>query len=111
VLFLDIEGAFPNVNPERLVHNLRKRKVPHCYTNFMHNMLRERVTTLKFDRYTSEHIPIDNGIGQGDPLSMVMYQFYNADLIDIPKHPKEDTVAYMDNAFMLASSKDFPSAH
>jgi hypothetical protein len=25
VLFLDIEGAFPNANPERLVHNLRKR--------------------------------------------------------------------------------------
>jgi len=24
VLFLDIEGAFPNANPERLVHNLRK---------------------------------------------------------------------------------------
>lgn len=22
VLFLDIEGAFPNANPERLVHNL-----------------------------------------------------------------------------------------
>ena len=24
VLFLDIEGAFPNANPEKLVHNLRK---------------------------------------------------------------------------------------
>jgi len=27
VLFLDIEGAFPNANPEKLVHNLRKRRV------------------------------------------------------------------------------------
>ena len=25
VLFLDIEGAFPNANPSRLIHNLRKR--------------------------------------------------------------------------------------
>ena len=24
VLFLDIKGAFPNANPEKLVHNLRK---------------------------------------------------------------------------------------
>ena len=111
VLFLDIEGAFPNANPERLVHNLRKRKVPLRYTNFVRSMLRERVTTLKFDGYSSECIPIDNGIGQGDPLSMVMYQYYNADLIDIPKHPEEDAVAYVDDAFMLASGKDFPSAH
>jgi hypothetical protein len=111
VLFLDIEGAFPNANPERLVHNLRKRQVPLHYINFVHNMLKERVTTLRFDGYTMERIPIDNGIGQGDPLSMVMYQYYNADLIDIPKHPDEDAVAYVDDAFMLASGKDFSSAH
>jgi hypothetical protein len=57
-----------------------------------------------------ECIPIDNGIGQGDPLSMVMYQYYNTDLIDIPKHPDEDAVTYVDDAFMLASGKDFSSA-
>ena len=42
---------------------------------------------------------------------MVLYQYYNADLSDIPKHPEEDAVAYMDDAFMLASGKDFPSVH
>jgi hypothetical protein len=40
-----------------------------------------------------------------------MYQFYNADLIDIPKHPDENVVGYIDDAFMLASSKDFLSTH
>ena len=39
VLFLDIEGAFPNAVPERLVHNLRKQKVPEKYTKFVSNML------------------------------------------------------------------------
>jgi len=111
VLFLDIEGAFPNANPEKLVHNLRKRRVPTKYTSFVHNMLRERFTTLKFDRYVSDCIPIDNGIGQGDPLSMVLYQYYNTDLLDIPKCAEEDTVAYMDDTFMLVSGKDFQSAH
>ena len=28
VLFLDIKGAFPNAVPKRLVHNLRKRRIP-----------------------------------------------------------------------------------
>jgi len=85
VLFLDIEGTFPNADPSRLVNNLRKRGIPCKYTNFVNNMLQERITALKFDGYTSEPIKIDNGIGQGDPLSMVLYQFYNADLLDIPK--------------------------
>jgi len=111
VLFLDIEGAFPNANPEKLVHNLRKRRIPTKYAKFVQAMLRERITTLRFDGYVSDRLPIDNGIGQGDPLSMVLYQYYNADLLDIPKHAEEDAVAYVDDAFMLASGKDFPSAH
>ena len=96
VLFLDIEGAFPNANPERLVHNLRKRGIPAKYANFVHNMLRDRITTLKFDGYVSDPLAIDNGIGQGDPLSMGLYQYYNADLLDIPSGKDEEAVAYVD---------------
>ena len=74
-------------------------------------MLRDQATTLRFDRYVLDCISIDNGIGQGDPLSIVLYQYYNTDLLDIPKlnDNEEDTKAYMDNTFMLASAKDFQS--
>src|ERR1700730_5626254 len=74
-------------------------------------MLQGRVTTLKFDDYESEAIQIDNGIGQGDPLSMVLYQFYNADLLDIPKDTSEDAIAYVDDTLMLATAKTFEQAH
>jgi len=111
VLFLDIEGAFLNANPTRLVHNLRKRRLPKKYANFVHNMLAGRSTVLKFDGFTSEHTIIDNSIGQGDLLSMVLYQYYNADLLDIPDCKGESTVAYVDDAFMLASGKNFQLAH
>ena len=111
VLFLDIEGAFPNAVPEKLVHNLRKRQVPSKYANFVSNMLRDRVTTLKFDGYSSDAIQIDNGIGQGDPLSMVLYQFYNADLLDIPSSKDEDAMAFVDDSLMLAIADSFEEAH
>jgi hypothetical protein len=39
VLFLDIEGAFPNANPDRLVHNLKKWVILTKYTNFVRSML------------------------------------------------------------------------
>jgi hypothetical protein len=111
VLFLDIEGTFPNAVPERLIHNLRKRRVPAKYANFVNNMLCDRETTLKFDSYASDAIRIDNGIGQGDPLSMVLYQFYNADLLDIPSSKDEDAMAFVDDSFMLAIADSFKEAH
>ena len=111
VLFLDVEGAFPNAIPSQLEHNLCKRKIPKKITNFIHSMLWGQVTALRFDGYTSEPIKIDNGIGQGDLLSMVMYQYYNADLLDIPKDESEEAIAYVDDVLMLATASTFHEAH
>ena len=74
-------------------------------------MLEGGVTVLKFDGFTLEKTPIDNRIGQGDPLSMIFYQYYNADLLDIPEHEGEEAVAYVGGAFMLATGHHFHDAH
>ena len=111
VLFLNIKGAFPNAVPSVLVHNLRKRRIPAKYVNFVNSMLRNRITTLKFDGYTSEPIQVDNGIGQGDLLSMVLYQYYNADLLEILNHKDEAALAYVDDTLMLATGDTFEEAH
>jgi ribonuclease HI/exonuclease III len=111
VLFLDIEGAFPNAVNQRLLHNLAQRKVPLKITRFVENMLKDRTTWLKFDDHVSESIEIDNGIGQGDPLSMVLYQYYNADLLDIPASAAEFAAAYVDDAILVATAKTFEDTH
>src|SRR6266853_359764 len=77
----------------------------------MKGMLSGRHTALKFNGYTSEPIKINNGIGQGDPLSMVMYQFYNADLLDIPREKSEGIIAYIDDMLLLATAEHFEEAH
>ena len=84
VLFLNVEGAFPNAVTDRLLHNLRKRRIPNIYIKFITQLLTNRRTRIKFDNYTSETMEITNGIGQGDPLSMLLYILYNADLLEIP---------------------------
>ena len=111
VLFLDIEGAFPNAVPSCLVHNLCKCGVPTKIVSFVHNMLTEQITTLKFDGYTSEPINIDNGIGEGNLLLMVLYQFYNADLIEIPKAKGESAMAYVNDSMMIMMASTFPEMH
>ena len=50
-------------------------------------------------------------IGQGDPLSMVLYQYYNADLLDIPKLPSELAAAYVDDVILIVTAKTFEGAH
>ena len=111
VLFLDVEGAFPNAMPRKLVHNLRKRQIPRRYANFVEGMLEGRNTHLRFDDHKSDTIEINNGIGQGDLLSMVLYQYYNADILDIPASDDETALAYVDNALILASAPDFEATH
>ena len=85
VLFLNVEGAFPNAVTNRLIHNLRKRRIPEIYITFITALLTNRRTRLKFDDFTSGLIEIINGIGQGDPLSMILYIIYNADLLEITR--------------------------
>ena len=111
VLFLDIEGAFPNAVNKKLLQNMTRRQVPTKIVQFTENLLRDRTTTLKFDDHTSETILITNGIGQGDPLSMILYQYYNADLIDIPNNPNEAAMAYVDDAILIATGSDFTETH
>ncbi len=108
---VNIEGAFPNAVMEKLVHNMRKHKVPTKIVDFTEKMLANRATRLRFDDYKSNKIPIGNGIGQGDPLSMGLYQFYNTDLLDIPADTNELTVAFVNDALMGAVANTFEETH
>ena len=74
-------------------------------------MLKNQSTTLRFDNYTSGAITLDNGIGQGDLLSMALYLYYNADILEIPNSPQESAEAYVDDAILMASAKSFEEAH
>ena len=63
VLFLDIEGAFPNTTTDQLLHNLRKRRVLEVFVTYISGMVTGWRTRLKFDNYTSAWFELDNRIG------------------------------------------------
>jgi hypothetical protein len=64
VLFLDVQGAFPNVVKEVLLHNMRIRGVPPEYIKVTELILTGRKTKLSFDDFISEFININNHWGQ-----------------------------------------------
>lgn len=96
---------------------MRKRRLPRELVEFTERLLTGRKMQLRFDRYTSDWIPINNRIGQGDPLSMILYIIYNSDLVDVAKARKgrevlkELTLAFVDDTAFIAIAKDFKSTH
>ena len=110
ILFLDVEGAFPNAVSTQLLHNMCMRHVPEEYVLFVHQLLTNRHMWLKFDGFTLDWIDVNNGIVQGDPLSMILYLFYNADLLeDVGK--METKVGYVDDVNFFAEGHTFNTAY
>ena len=100
VLFLDVEGVFPNAVTGRLIHNLKKRQIPSMLVRFVASLLSNRRTKIWFDDYTSETIEII--------LSMLLYIIYNADLLEIPDNDLvEDAIGYVDDIAILAIGSNF----
>ena len=111
VLFLDIKGAFPSINLDRLIHNMRKRGVPKEYTEWIRIKTENRRTKLVFDGYTSDWLTFPCGADQGCPLSGILFQFYNADLLDVPNRAdREDGVAFVDDTAYIATAETMEEA-
>ncbi|PPQ83676.1 hypothetical protein CVT25_006195, partial [Psilocybe cyanescens] len=107
VLFLNVEGAFPNAVTDRLIHNLKKCKIPKIYVELIRELLTNRKTKLKFDDYMSLTFEINNGIGQGNPLSMLLYIIYNADILEIvDRYNGKDAIGYIDDVTIITIGED-----
>jgi len=102
LLLLDVSGAYDNVSRERLLHNLRKRRVDQKIVGWVSSFLSGRSTTLKLQEYTAPSTPIQIGIPQGSPVSPVLYLFYNADLIEACRTEESEAVGYIDDVSILA---------
>ena len=85
VVLMDVKGAFNNVHHQRLIHNLRKRRIPEKITRWLQSLLQGRSTRISFNSTESANFPTPAGVLQGSPLSPSFYIYYNGDLLDIPR--------------------------
>lgn len=81
LLMLDVSGAYDNVSHERLLHNLKKRRLGH-FVPWVKAFLTNRSTRIRMPEGSSGRIPTPTGIPQGSPISPILYLIYNADLIE-----------------------------
>ena len=59
----------------------------------------------------SEWFNITNSIGQGNPLSMILYIIYDSDLVRTAKGRQELTLAFVDDTAFLAIGNTFQETH
>jgi ribonuclease HI len=81
LLMLDVSGAYDNVSHDRLLHNLKKRRLGH-FVPWVKALLTNRSTRIRMPEGMSDTIPTPTGIPQGSPISPILYLIYNADLIE-----------------------------
>ena len=111
VLFLDVQGAFPNTVKDQLLHNMKSRRIPTCYVQLADLMLTGRSTRLRFDDFISDPIDINNGTTQGCPLSMIFYAFYNASLIETASNTNETALGFVDDCAFVAVAETLADSH
>ena len=111
-LFLDVKGAFPSVFTKRLIHDLRTKGIPTEYTSWLERKMSGRCTTISFDDFTSDPFTVEDGCDQGCPLSIILYLFYNAGLLEVAKEPaKELAPGFIDDIVYLVAGPDLESTH
>ncbi|OHE90236.1 zinc knuckle [Colletotrichum orchidophilum] len=103
LLLLDVSGAFDNVSHQRLLHNLRKRRIDEAIVRWTASFLGDRQTNIHVDGYQSKPYTLTTGIPQGSPLSPILYLFYNADLLERCNQGQETlTTGFIDDVAILA---------
>ena len=103
LLSLDISGAFDHVSHERLLHNLRKRRIPEIIVRWTASFLSERQTKIRMAEGESEWLRTDTGIPQGSPISPILFLFFIADLLDTTHNEdmRVSAVGFVDDVNIL----------
>jgi hypothetical protein len=92
---------------DRLIHDLRKRKISKWMISWVINFLRKRSITLTINRRMIAFFSIQTKISQNSSLSLILYFFYNANLLEMCDRLEINTssLEYVDDVNILTYEK------
>jgi ribonuclease HI len=82
-LTFDIKGFFDFVNHDRLISELRRKRIPLQVVKFVKSFLSDRKAAVCIDGIVSDLKDVENGTPQGSPLSPILSAFYAAELLEL----------------------------
>ncbi len=102
---MDVSLAYPNKSHQRLLHNLRKRRIDIKVVGLVASFLTNCQTIVKTNEHTTPKLFIDLGLPQGLPFSSILYLFYNKNLLDDCAKKGVDAQGYIDDITLIAKGK------
>ncbi len=81
LLSLNEKNAFDNVMHSKLLHDMKKRKVSKLLLKFVKNLLKDQRIMITIDDYMMMKCSVNINISQDSLLSLILYLFYNANLL------------------------------
>ena len=105
LLLLDVSGVSENASHQGLLHNLRKRRIGSAILNWIASFIAHRVSKIWMADFISREYHVSIGIPQGSPISLSLYLFYNADLVEalIDASLSSMDLAYIDDVDIITS--------
>lgn len=79
-MMIDIQGAFDNVDRERLIETMEEYKIPSAAQRWTHHFVSERTATMIIDGAAGEEKRVETGIPQGSPISPLLFLLYTTPL-------------------------------
>ena len=94
----DVKGAYNGVYKESLLQRLRARAIPPALVRWIDAFCSQRTATIMINGYTSEKQDLpQEGLPQGSPLSLILFLFFNADLVQQKLNTKGGAMAFIDD--------------
>jgi hypothetical protein len=98
LISFDVKGAYNGVFKDRLLQRLEARGIPKGLVKWIDAFCSNRSATIVVNGYTSERRDLPQaGLLQGSPLSLVLFLFFNADLVQRKIDTKGGSIAFIDD--------------
>lgn len=100
LIAFDLEGAFNGANKTSLEIRLQAKGIPMAARRWIRSFMEGRQASITFDDYEYQAVPLGNaGLAQGSPLSPILFEFFNSDLVDQPVDWDGGASAFIDDYF------------
>lgn len=80
----DIQGAFNNTDPARLVRIMQAHRLPLYLANWTASFTTSRTMAFCFDNCTEDAQPYNSSLPQGSPVSPVLFLLYAQAIMEVP---------------------------
>ena len=106
IMLLDVMKAFDNIARQKLLHNLRIKRLNERLMRWINFFLSNKMTILKIDEFITQWLEIFVNTSQNSSLSSILFLFYNVSLLKKLERRNFLASDFVDDVEMLADDEN-----